>query len=135
MLPNAYLLANFGIDTAENEPAKFCKNCQLLVYIFLLILPVFVVDSAYSEYSSLSSHTHTPGHKFRTGHGRSRRRAAGPRAWPSPPRRLSRPPPSPSSRTLLKYTACSNSGLEVRTDFARTLIFFWLIFNFCKIIF
>ena len=27
MLPNAYFLAKFRFDTAENEPAKICKIC------------------------------------------------------------------------------------------------------------
>ena len=35
MLPNAYLFAKIGFDTAENEPAKkICKICEIFNIIF-----------------------------------------------------------------------------------------------------
>ena len=40
-LSNEYLLAKFGVDTAENEP---CKVCPLSVYRSLLLLLLQIAD-------------------------------------------------------------------------------------------
>ena len=39
MLSNAYFLAKFHFDTAENEPAKNLQNLNLLIFPILITLP------------------------------------------------------------------------------------------------
>ena len=39
MLSNAYFLAKFRFDTAENEPAKNLQNLLIIIFIIFPILP------------------------------------------------------------------------------------------------
>ena len=41
MLSNAYFLAKFRFDTAENEPVKYCKNLLILLILLTLTLRPF----------------------------------------------------------------------------------------------
>ena len=43
MLPNAYFLAKFCFDTAENEPAK---KLQKICKLFLQILPIYLLGTS-----------------------------------------------------------------------------------------
>ena len=47
MLSNAYFLAKFRFDTAENEPAKNLQNLQkkLLIFLILLTLTPYILAS------------------------------------------------------------------------------------------
>ena len=90
MLANAYFLAKFRFDTAENEPAKnlqkLPKNAK-----FYLNLQILLILSNFAG--------------LRRQRGRRRQRPAAPSARPRP---LPRPPRSPESAWLEAVTKDTN---------------------------